>query len=195
VINRRQWLYGMGLVAGSGMKVGATAGVTAGNEAHAAPLELSQYEPTSMLRVHESRVDRSRFPRIDFHTHISGFQLASAASAPDQMVWAWRAAQKLPGFDPKQWQERIETALAQAKSRSDTSSYTSGWDYTAGALAGALGSQQEADHRFQNALLLPDLMLSYHFTRTARAEARPQFPAIGEKQSMDPTQPSSCSEA
>ena len=72
MINRRQWLYGMGLVAGSGMNVGATAGVTAGNEAHAAPLELSQYEPTSMLRVHESRVDRSRFPLIDFHTHISG---------------------------------------------------------------------------------------------------------------------------
>jgi tetratricopeptide (TPR) repeat protein len=101
------------------------------------------------------------------------FQLASAASAPDQMVWAWRAAQKLPGFDGKQWQERLETALAQAKSRSDTSSYTSWWDYTAGALAGSLGSQQEADQRFQKALLLPDRMLSYHFTRTARAEAAP----------------------
>lgn len=101
------------------------------------------------------------------------FQLASAASAPDQMLWAWRAAQKLPGFDGKHWQERLQTALAQAKSRSDTSSYTSWWDYTAGALAGALGSQQEADQRFQKAMLLPDRMLSYHFTRTARAEAVP----------------------
>src|SRR6266700_2610696 len=62
----------MGLVAGSGMQVGRAAGVTAGNEAHAVPLELSQYEPRSMLHVHESRVDRSRFPLIDFHTHISG---------------------------------------------------------------------------------------------------------------------------
>ena len=52
----------------------------------------------------------------------------------------------------------LQTALAQAKSRSDTSSYTSWWDYTAGALAGALGSQQEADQRFQKALLLPDRM-------------------------------------
>jgi tetratricopeptide (TPR) repeat protein len=101
------------------------------------------------------------------------FQLAFAASAPDQMVWAWRAAQKLPGFDGKHWQERLQTALAQAKSRSDTSSYTSWWDYTVGALAGALGSQQEADQRFQKALLLPDRMLSYHFTRTARAKAVP----------------------
>lgn len=93
------------------------------------------------------------------------FRLASAASAPDQIVWAWRAAQKLPGFDGKQWQERLQAALAQAKSRSDTSSHTSWWDYTAGALAGALGSQQEADQRFQKALVLPDRMLSYHFTR------------------------------
>ena len=101
------------------------------------------------------------------------FQLASAASAPDQMLWAWRAAKKLPGFDGKQWQGRLQTALAQAKSRSDTSSYTSWWDYTAGALAGALGSRQEADQRFQKALLLPDRMLAYHFTRMARAEAVP----------------------
>jgi tetratricopeptide (TPR) repeat protein len=102
-----------------------------------------------------------------------GFHLASAASAPDQTLWAWQAARKLPGFDEKQWQERLQTALAQAKSRSDTSSYTSWWDYTAGALVGALGSRQEAEQRFQKALLLPDRMLAYHFTRIARAEAVP----------------------
>ncbi len=101
------------------------------------------------------------------------FQLASAASAPDQMLWAYRAAQKLPGFDKKQWTERLQTALVQANSRSDTSSYASWWDYTAGALASALGSPQEADQRFQKALLLPDRMLAYHFTRMARAEAVP----------------------
>jgi len=101
---------------------------------------------------------------------VKKFQLASAASAPDQMAWAWRAAKKLPGFDVTQWQERLQTSLAQAKARSDTSSYTSWWDYTAGALAGALGRQQEADQRFQKALLLPDRMLAYHLTRMARAE-------------------------
>jgi predicted TIM-barrel fold metal-dependent hydrolase len=72
VINRRQWLYGMGLVAGSGMHVDRATGVAVGNEPHAAPLDLSQFEPRSMLHVHESRVDRSRFPLIDFHSHISG---------------------------------------------------------------------------------------------------------------------------
>ncbi|HEY4763056.1 MAG TPA: amidohydrolase family protein [Candidatus Sulfotelmatobacter sp.] len=72
MINRRQWLYGMGLVAGSGMQVGRAASVPAENAPQPVPLELSQYEPRSMLHVHESGVERSRFPLIDFHTHISG---------------------------------------------------------------------------------------------------------------------------
>ena len=36
------------------------------------PLDLSQYEPKSMLHVHEARVERSKYPVIDLHTHISG---------------------------------------------------------------------------------------------------------------------------
>jgi predicted TIM-barrel fold metal-dependent hydrolase len=72
VINRRQWLYGVGLVAGAGIKMGRATEVVAPDEPYAASLELSKYEPRSMLRVHESRVERSKFPLIDFHTHISG---------------------------------------------------------------------------------------------------------------------------
>jgi predicted TIM-barrel fold metal-dependent hydrolase len=34
-------------------------------------IDLSQYEPKSMLEVHESHIDRAKFPVIDFHTHIS----------------------------------------------------------------------------------------------------------------------------
>ena len=72
MISRRQWLYGMGLVAGSGTQVGKALDTAAKKEAPPAPLELSRYEPRSMLQVHESHVERSRFPVIDFHTHISG---------------------------------------------------------------------------------------------------------------------------
>ena len=76
MITRRQWLYGMGLVAGCGTPVGRASSAAGANEAQPAsgpaPLELSQYEPRSMLHVHESRVERSKFPSIDFHTHISG---------------------------------------------------------------------------------------------------------------------------
>jgi len=74
VINRRQCLYGMGLIAGCGTQVGRATGMAAEKEAPPAtapaPLELSQFEPRSMLHVRESRVERSKFPCIDFHTHI-----------------------------------------------------------------------------------------------------------------------------
>ena len=76
MISRRRWLYGMGLAAACGTQGVRAAGTAAENKAQPAsgptPLELSQYEPKSMLRVPESRVERSKFPTIDFHTHISG---------------------------------------------------------------------------------------------------------------------------
>ena len=34
-------------------------------------LRLVDFEPKSMLQVHETRVERPRFPVIDFHTHLS----------------------------------------------------------------------------------------------------------------------------
>ncbi|MCS7315380.1 MAG: amidohydrolase family protein [Bryobacterales bacterium] len=34
-------------------------------------LRLSDFEPRSMLRVKQTRVERARFPVIDFHTHLS----------------------------------------------------------------------------------------------------------------------------
>src|SRR5881628_1766949 len=35
------------------------------------PLLLKDYQPKSMLHVPETHVPRSRFPNIDFHTHLS----------------------------------------------------------------------------------------------------------------------------
>jgi predicted TIM-barrel fold metal-dependent hydrolase len=66
----------MGLAAAWGAQGVSAAGTAAENKAQPAAgpasLELSLYEPRSMLRVPESRVERSKFPTIDFHTHISG---------------------------------------------------------------------------------------------------------------------------
>ncbi len=101
------------------------------------------------------------------------FQLASAASAPDQIHWAWLSAQKLPDFNASQWQARLQTAFEQAESRSDTSGFPGWWMYTAGLLAKDLGKPDEADRRFHKALLLPDRMLAYHFTRLARSGSTP----------------------
>jgi len=101
------------------------------------------------------------------------FGLASAASAPDQIRWAWLAARKLPGFKQTLWQDRLQASLEQAANRSETSAYPSWWMYTAGVLAKEMGREQEANLRFRKALLLPDRMLAYHFTRLARSETTP----------------------
>jgi predicted TIM-barrel fold metal-dependent hydrolase len=72
-MNRRQWLYGAGLIAGAGpLAVAAPSAPIEENASQPKPLDLSQYEPKSMLQVHESHIQRSKFPLIDFHTHISG---------------------------------------------------------------------------------------------------------------------------
>jgi predicted TIM-barrel fold metal-dependent hydrolase len=70
-MNRRQWLFGAGLLAASGTRVSSPTFAAAQEKAKPTPLELSQYEPKSMLQVHESRVERAKYPVIDFHTHIS----------------------------------------------------------------------------------------------------------------------------
>lgn len=80
---RRKWLSaaGTGLV-GSSLSVGCGEGAKApeasndaAKEAAAAddllPLRLAEFEPKSMLHVPETKVPRSRFPSIDFHTHVS----------------------------------------------------------------------------------------------------------------------------
>ena len=63
-------------------------------------------------------------------------QAAAASSAPEQTVWAWKAAQRLPGFDAEVWKEQLQSSLTQALSLSGTSSFAGWWDYTAGDALG-----------------------------------------------------------
>jgi len=70
-MNRRQWLYGAGMIAGAGQLSFGSAAASAKADNQPKPLDLTQYEPKSMLQVHESHVEKSKFPLIDFHTHIS----------------------------------------------------------------------------------------------------------------------------
>ena len=76
MINRREWLYGIGLIAGAGVGVGCSTQPeqkvqTEEKKPESGKLPLSEYEPKSMLQVHETQVPRAKFPVIDFHTHIS----------------------------------------------------------------------------------------------------------------------------
>ncbi len=75
-MNRRKWmtLGAITLAAGRAQAQGRLApGQTTGNRQPPAGggIPLEQYEPKSMLHVPQTRVPRSRFPVIDFHTHIT----------------------------------------------------------------------------------------------------------------------------
>jgi predicted TIM-barrel fold metal-dependent hydrolase len=75
VINRRQWLSSMGLALGAtanGVPSLANGAQEQSNKQSSnQPLALADYQPTSMLQVKESHVERARFPVVDIHTHIS----------------------------------------------------------------------------------------------------------------------------
>jgi predicted TIM-barrel fold metal-dependent hydrolase len=63
----------MGLMAGAVAQSGSGFALPQEHPSKPKPpsLSLSEFEPKSMLQVHESRVECSRFPVIDFHTHIT----------------------------------------------------------------------------------------------------------------------------
>jgi predicted TIM-barrel fold metal-dependent hydrolase len=78
VISRRQWFRGLGLMLGASAHKGtAYALASPPQETNPQPspsgqhLALADYEPKSMLQVHETRIERARFPAVDIHTHIS----------------------------------------------------------------------------------------------------------------------------
>jgi len=78
-ISRRELLATTGLgLAAAGLPGAwaATGGVDpvseAGGETSASkPLALADYEPKTMLRLPETKVERARYPVIDIHTHLS----------------------------------------------------------------------------------------------------------------------------
>jgi predicted TIM-barrel fold metal-dependent hydrolase len=76
-MDRREWLHGVGIMAGAAALPGTAVRLRAARTAPAAEgtrpaaITLPEYEPKSMLQVHETEVDRARFPLIDIHTHIS----------------------------------------------------------------------------------------------------------------------------
>ncbi len=97
----------------------------------------------------------------------SRFEAAAAQADPEQAVWAYRSARKLPGFDERQWQQRLESALGISLTR------TSWGFYNRGLIDDALGHAANTEADFRQALLLPDGLLAHHLTRLARAQSSP----------------------
>lgn len=73
MVTRRQWLYGMGMLAGAAAqpRSGLSHEETPTHEDRHSGLKLADFAPKSNLQVHESHVARARFPLIDFHTHVT----------------------------------------------------------------------------------------------------------------------------
>ena len=97
-MNRRQLLYGtgIGLVSGAVARAGVKASSMNDEQAKPQMLNLTDYQPTSMLHARQTRVERARYPVIDFHTHITvsskevnGVPLAAARDflgTPDELI-------------------------------------------------------------------------------------------------------------
>lgn len=73
MIDRRGWLYQVGLLAGVAVKprILNPKVSAADTEPERKSLDISEYAPKSMLVVKETKPARSRFPVIDIHTHLS----------------------------------------------------------------------------------------------------------------------------
>ena len=109
MIDRRQWLCGMGLmVAGGGAHVGREGTVAAESKGQSDSIDLSRYEPKSMLEVHESYIERSKFRLVDFHTHISFSKKAEKGIelSPDRQ-YLGTPQELLPVMDRKNIQSMV----------------------------------------------------------------------------------------
>jgi hypothetical protein len=72
-LNRRRWLESLGLLAAAGSipVPKAAAQLTSPEGAGKMKLDLSEFQPKSMLHVPETKVPRAKYPVIDIHTHLS----------------------------------------------------------------------------------------------------------------------------
>jgi hypothetical protein len=83
---------------------------------------------------------------------------ATADSNGPQIAFAREAARRLPDYDDRQWQERLESRVASAPSV---------WR---GTVLRSLGRPADARRAFQEALLAADRGLSRYVARTELAE-------------------------
>jgi len=103
-LTRRQWLGKMGatLFATNLASSDSVEGAVSKAPKRRMSLQLSEFQPKSMLHVPETKVPRARFPVIDIHTHIS-FRAASrnGVSLGEKMHYPAMPEELLPVMDRK----------------------------------------------------------------------------------------------
>ena len=88
-IDRREWM-----AAAAATMVGTALG--RGQEPARPPLPLKEYEPKSRLHVPETKIERARFPVIDFHTHLS---FVDRRATPEKALFRAGREEILPVMD------------------------------------------------------------------------------------------------
>ncbi len=101
-IGRRRLLESAGvLLAASGIPSGGIIAAAA-EPSPGKPLQLADFEPRSMLHVPETKVERSRYPLIDIHTHLSTVaKHAHGVGIGEEMQYAAPVEAVLPLMDRK----------------------------------------------------------------------------------------------
>ena len=94
------------------------------------------------------------------------FKRAAAQSSLPDAVWSWKAAQLLPDTDHDSAIQKLASWRERMSSGGSDSS-TGWWLYNAAMLDVALGNSAPAKTEFQEALLRPDQLLTYHLVRIA----------------------------
>ncbi len=104
--NRREWLAGASLAALGATTLSGCRGNQAAEQAarSEAPLALKDYEPRSMLHVPETRIERAKFPVIDFHTHLSS---TDRNAKPERARFRAKPEEILPVMDRKNVQVMV----------------------------------------------------------------------------------------
>ena len=105
ILNRRRWIEGIGAAFLAGRTLPralARGGDGDANRAGKMSLELSKFQPKSMLHVPETKVTRSRFPVIDVHTHLSwGAESKDGVSLGEKMQFLAAPEELLRVMDRK----------------------------------------------------------------------------------------------
>ncbi len=101
-IGRRRLMESAGvLLAASGIRSGGIIAAAA-EPSPGKPLQLADFEPRSMLHVPETKVERSRYPLIDVHTHLSTVaKHAHGVGIGEEMQYAAPVEAVLPLMDRK----------------------------------------------------------------------------------------------
>jgi tetratricopeptide (TPR) repeat protein len=97
-------------------------------------------------------------------------QKAAASKNSADSAWVAKAEKLLGTYDTSGEQQKLE-ALANAERSTDTSAYTGWWWYNIGTIQAALHRPDLAREAFNRALLLPDSLMSHHFSRAALADS------------------------